>query len=230
MKKLATGVTLTAALGVSLFAAAPATAAPSYANCQEVYAANLSHITPDTPGFRKGLDGDGDKVACVNPPKGSSTHKWTPATKPSAKPVPAPTASHDPRDQAKPDAAYTYADCEDAWAAGKGNIKESSDLYHDDLDSDQDGIGCEIDVASGIKVEGRERAAAEEIAAIKASAAKEAEPTKEAEEKQVTKVPVGAADTGIAPESDPAAALAVGALGLAAVVGAGVATRRRAQA
>ena len=43
-------------------------------------------------------------------------------------------------------------------------------------------------------------------------------------------MPVGAADTGIAPESDPAAALAVGALGLAAVVGAGVATRRRAQA
>ena len=50
------------------------------------------------------------------------------------------------------------------------------------------------------------------------------------DDSQVAVVPVGAADTGVAPAADPAAALAMGALGLAGVAGAAVVARRRAQA
>ena len=50
------------------------------------------------------------------------------------------------------------------------------------------------------------------------------------DESQVSVVPVGAAETGVAPAADPAAAFAVGALGLAGVAGAAVLVCRRAQA
>ena len=124
---------------------------------------------------------------------------------------------------ALPDAAYTYPDCKDAYAAGVFNIPATHPDYHDDLDSDQDGVGCEYNVEYGVIVEGREQAAAAEIEAIKTGAVAETE-----DESQVSVVPVGAAETGVAPAADPAAAFAVGALGLAGVAGAAVLVRRRA--
>jgi hypothetical protein len=36
-----------------------------------------------------------------------------------------------------------YKDCPDAYAEGVSHIKRGDPLYHDDLDSDHDGVGCE---------------------------------------------------------------------------------------
>lgn len=228
MKKLATGLTLSAALGLSLFAAAPASALDrngNFQNCDEVYAAGLSHIAPDHPKYDKGLDNtDEDLIGCENPENAGFYHtkRWGSETKS------APAPSKLPDHVTQPDVVdnkHAYPDCKDVFAAGMSNLKSSSKYYHKDLDADLDGIGCEYNEEFGVIVEGREKAAAQEIAAMKASAIKE----EKAEEKQVAEVPAGAVDAGIAPESDPAAALGVGALGLAVVAGGAVVARRRAQ-
>ena len=231
MKKIATGVTLTAALGLSLFAAAPATALDrngNYQNCAEVYAAGESHIGPDHPKYDAGLDSknDEDLIGCENPDGADySNAEERSGSEDSA----SSTTAGLPEHVTLPDAVdnqFAYPDCKDAWDAGLYNIEESSEYYHVDLDADLDGVGCEYNVQYGVAVEGREDEAAEEIAAIKASAKEEGV----VEEQQVSQVPAGAVDAGVAPDSDPAAALTVGALGLAAVAGAGVAARRRARA
>lgn len=230
MKKLATGLTLSAALGLSLFAAAPASAAlPYYETCQAANDAGYGNFVEGDANFEGRVDKDKNGVVCQK--------DGLPRTDGSA-PAPAPSKSQDPRDQALPDAAYTYPDCADAYAAGVYNIPASSKDYHKDIDSDLDGVACEFNVKFGVPMEGREKEGAKEIAAIKAAAVKEkiaekkAEPKAEmkSEEKQVAEVPAGAVDAGIAPESDPAAALGVGALGLAVVAGGAVMARRRAQA
>ncbi|MCK6057894.1 excalibur calcium-binding domain-containing protein [Micrococcus luteus] len=217
MKKIVTGATLTAALGLSLFAAAPATAVEApFANCTAAYEEGYSHIPSTHPRFQPKLDANGDGVGCEGRQNLERLDK--PAVNDS-------TDYHDPTDQALPDAAYIYPDCKDAYAAGVFNIPATHPDYHDDLDSDQDGVGCEYNVEYGVVVEGREEAAAAEIEAIKTGAVAETE-----DESQVSVVPVGPAETGVAPAADPAAAFAVGALGLAGVAGAAVLVRRRAQA
>ncbi|MBE1539868.1 excalibur calcium-binding domain-containing protein [Micrococcus yunnanensis] len=217
MKKIVTGATLTAALGLSLFAAAPATAVEApFANCTAAYEEGYSHIPSTHPRFQPKLDANGDGVGCEGRQNLERLDK--PAVNDS-------TDYHDPTDQALPDAAYIYPDCKDAYAAGVFNIPATHPDYHDDLDSDQDGVGCEYNVEYGVVVEGREEAAAAEIEAIKTGAVAETE-----DESQVSVVPVGAAETGVAPAADPAAAFAVGALGLVGVAGAAVLVRRRAQA
>ncbi|MBF0744812.1 excalibur calcium-binding domain-containing protein [Micrococcus yunnanensis] len=228
MKKIVTGATLTAALGLSLFAAAPATALDrngNFQNCDEVYASGLSHISPDHPQYDKGLDNsDDDVIGCENPESAGyyNTKRWAATT-------PMPEAESGlPDHVTQPDwidEQYTYPDCKDAFAAGVYNIPSDSEYYHEDLDADLDGVGCEYNVEYGVIVEGREQAAAAEIEAIKTGAVAETE-----DESQVSVVPVGAAETGVAPAADPAAAFAVGALGLAGVAGAAVLVRRRAQA
>lgn len=217
MKKTATGLTLAAALSLTAFSAAPASAQDApYENCTQLYNDGFSHIPSSHPQFTEGLDRSvpRDGIGCE---KDGYIRLDTPGANVSE-------GYHDPRDQALPDAAYTYPDCADAYAAGVFNIPSSSDDYHDDLDSDQDGVGCEYNVEYGVIVEGREEAAAEEIAAIKASAVQESESDDE-DEQQVTVVPEGTPATGA--EGTPLAPFAAGALALAAVAGTGVAMRRR---
>ncbi|UTT45591.1 excalibur calcium-binding domain-containing protein [Micrococcus luteus] len=220
MKKIVTGATLTAALGLSLFAAAPATAVEAPRNCSDVYEMGFYNVPRGHEWYKPKMDGGGDGLACEN-----SDGKYKGLTRLDKPAVNDSTDYHDPTDQALPDAAYTYPDCKDAYAAGVFNIPATHPDYHDDLDSDQDGVGCEYNVEYDVVVEGREQAAAAEIEAIKTGAVAEAE-----DESQVSVVPVGPAETGVAPAADPAAAFAVGALGLAGVAGAAVLVRRRAQA
>lgn len=219
MKKTATGLTLAAALSLTALSAAPASAETVPQNCGQVYKLGYSHVPKGHEWYQLKMDGGKDGIACEN-----SDGKYT-----NLKRLDTPGANvsegyHDPTDQALPDAAYTYPDCKDAYAAGVFNIPSSSEDYHDDLDSDQDGVGCEYNVEYGVIVEGREEAAAEEIAAIKASAVQESESDDE-DEQQVTVVPEGTPDTGA--EGTPLAPFAAGALALAAVAGTGVAMRRR---
>lgn len=216
MKKIVTGATLTAALGLSLFAAAPATAVEAPRDCSDVYEMGFSHVPSGHEWYKPTMDANKDGIGCEGRQDLERLDK--PAVNDS-------TDYHDPTDQALPDAAYTYPDCKDAYAAGVFNIPATHPDYHDDLDSDQDGVGCEYNVEYGVIVEGREQAAAAEIEAIKTGAVAETE-----DESQVSVVPVGAAETGVAPAADPAAAFAVGALGLVGVSGAAVLARRRAQA
>lgn len=217
MKKTATGLTLAAALSLTAFSAAPASAeVPLFDTCAEAKAEGYGNFVPGDANYENKRDTNNNDVVC----EGEGLSR----TDGAAAPAPAPAASQDPRDQALPDAAYTYPDCEDAYAAGVFNILSSSDDYHDDLDSDQDGVGCEYNVEYGVIVEGREQAAAEEIAAIKASAVQESASDDE-DEQQVTVVPEGTPATGA--EGTPLAPFAAGALALAAVAGTGVAMRRR---
>lgn len=226
LKKVITGAALSAALGLSLFAAAPATALDrngNYENCDEVYSAGISHITPDHPRYDKGLDNsDDDVIGCENPENAgySNTVRWSAPVADGGSDLPDHVIVPDVIDD-----QFVYPDCKDAFAAGVYNIPADSEYYHEDLDADLDGVGCEYNVEYDVVVEGREQAAAAEIKAIKASGTVVAE-----EEPQVTAVPVGAAETGVAPQADPSAALALGALGLAGVAGAAVVARRRIQA
>lgn len=223
MKKIVTGVTLSAAVGLSLVAVAtPASAVEAPQNCGELYDLGYSHVPAGHEWYLPKLDRNEDGIGCENA-----------EGLPGLKRLDTPGANtsegyHDPRDQALPDAAYTYPDCADAYAAGVFNIPAASEDYHDDLDSDQDGVACEYNVEYGVIVEGREQAAAAEIAVL--VAAEQSVSEGEDEDDQVAVVPVGAADTGVAPAGDPAAALTLGTLGLAAVAGAAVVARRRVQA
>lgn len=223
MKKIVTGATLTAALGLSLFAAAPATAVEApFANCTAAYEEGYSHIPSTHPRFQPKLDANDDGIGCEGRQgleRLDGGADWAP---------PVQEESGLPDHVTQPDwidEQYTYPDCKDAFAAGVYNIPSDSEYYHEDLDADLDGVGCEYNVEYGVIVEGREQAAAAEIEAIKTGAVVETE-----DESQVSVVPVGAAETGVAPAADPAAAFAVGALGLAGVAGAAVLVCRRAQA
>ncbi|MGV0634454.1 excalibur calcium-binding domain-containing protein [Mycolicibacillus trivialis] len=50
-----------AGLGLSPSASA---AGPPYKNCAAAHADGASNMTPDHPGYRSGLDRDGDGIAC----------------------------------------------------------------------------------------------------------------------------------------------------------------------
>ena len=224
MKRTATGLTLAAALSLTAFSAAPASAETVPQNCTDVYKLGYSHVPESHEWYKPRMDGNpGNGIGCEN--KGGEYKNLKRLDTPGAN---VSEGYHDPTDQALPDAAYTYPDCKDAYAAGVFNIPAASDDYHDDLDSDQDGVGCEYNVEYGVIVEGREEAAAEEISAIKAAAVQESESDDEDasdDEPQVTVVPEGTPDTGA--EGTPLAPFAAGALALAAVAGTGVALRRR---
>lgn len=164
LKKIITGTTLTAALGLSLFAAAPATAVEApFENCTAAYEAGYSNIPSTDARYQPKLDRDGDGIGCDNPDGIPGLIRLD---------VPAQSVSDDERDSA-------------------------------------------VEVVSDDGVEVVET---------------EVETAVAEDDSQVAVVPVGAADTGVAPAADPAAALAMGALGLAGVAGAAVVARRRAQA
>lgn len=220
MKKTATGLTLAAALSLTAFSAAPASALDrngNFQNCDEVYAAGFSHIGPEHPQYDSGLDNsDDDLIGCENPENAGyyDTKKWAPS---------APSVDVDsdlPDHVTQPDSIdnqFTYPDCKDVFAAGLANLPESSEYYHADLDADLDGIGCEVNGDDAADVPA-------EIVAKYTSKKSEDEDASD-DEPQVTVVPEGTPDTGA--EGTPLAPFAAGALALAAVGGAGVALRRR---
>lgn len=225
MKKTATGLTLAAALSLTAFAAAPATALDSngnYKNCAEVYADGIYNIGPDHPRYDEGLDNDDDDViGCENPDLNRYPNlKNLAAATSSPKPAARPQASL-PSHVTQPDAIdnqYTYPDCKDVFAAGLANLPKSSKYYHADLDADLDGIGCEVNgddawVPAAIK------------AKYAPATAARAEESAAAEAPQVTVVPEGTPKTG--PEGVALAPFALGAVALAGVAGAGVVARRR---
>ncbi|WP_248122404.1 excalibur calcium-binding domain-containing protein [Micrococcus lacusdianchii] len=220
MKKTATGLTLAAALSLTAFSAAPASALDrngNFQNCDEVYAAGFSHIGPEHPQYDSGLDNsDDDLIGCENPENAGyyDTKKWAPS---------APSVDVDsdlPDHVTQPDSIdnqFTYPDCKDVFAAGLANLPESSEYYHADLDADLDGIGCEVNGDDAADVPA-------EIVAKYTSKKSEDEDASD-DEPQVTVVPEGTPDTGA--EGTPLAPFAAGALALAAVAGTGVALRRR---
>lgn len=224
MKKTTTGLTLAAALSLTALAAAPASALDRYGNfqnCDEVYSAGLSHLTDSHPQYDDGLDGsDNDGIGCERPEQNGyyKTKKWTP----SAPKVDAPSADVDsdlPDHVTLPDAVdnqFTYPDCKDVFAAGLANLPKDSEYYHEDLDADLDGIGCEVngDDAADVPAE-----------IVAKYTVQESEADDSDDEPQVAVVPEGTPDTGA--EGTPLAPFAAGALVLAAVAGSAVALRRR---
>lgn len=240
-KNILAGAVITAAVGLSGVAVAPAaTADVPFANCSEVFAAGIYNITPDHPRWADKLDRSvpRDNVGCEVPPNGAVglVDYAGQVSTPAPAPAPAPsTGYNDPTDQALPDAAYTYPDCADAFAVGVYNIPESSADYHDDLDSDDDGIACEFHPATGTVIEGREAVARQEIAMKMAAVEAEsddAEQQQEAAEPQVEVIPEGGADTGmpmpVKQQDYTGLLVAGGALIAAAGVGGVAAARRRA--
>jgi hypothetical protein len=102
---------------------APRTAppAPYYANCTAVRAAGKAPLRRGQPGYRSGLDGDSDGVACE-----VATSRPTTA-------APPPPGGGD----------VYYANCSAARAAGAAPLYRGEPGYRAALDRDDDGIACE---------------------------------------------------------------------------------------
>lgn len=64
MKRLITAGLATAAIAGSLMGAGAANADVYYKNCSEARAAGAAPIYQGQPGYRPGLDRDGDGIAC----------------------------------------------------------------------------------------------------------------------------------------------------------------------
>jgi hypothetical protein len=58
-----------ALLSGSLLGAGAAQADPYYKNCAEAWAAGVAPLHKGDPGYRPGLDRDGDGIACEQPPR-----------------------------------------------------------------------------------------------------------------------------------------------------------------
>lgn len=113
--------------------AAPVTpvvpAAPYYASCAAVVAAGKAPLRQGQPGYRAGLDGDSDGIAC------EATAAPAPrTTRAPAPPPPAPVP---------PPAAVYYANCTAARAAGAAPLHRGDPGYRSGLDRDGDGVACE---------------------------------------------------------------------------------------
>lgn len=221
MKKFTAGAgaTVVALAGLSGLSIAPAQAAP-YQNCSEVYAAGEWRIPTSHPKFSPGLDRDGDGFGCDNPAnRPAATAPVTPAT-PAAPAQEAPKAAvsapEAPAATPAVEDPTAWDNCNEAFANGYANIPAGTPGYGTHLDSDLDGIGCELngndDDAFPTTVYLADFHPAEETAA--------AAP---AEASQVTAVPTGGADTGAPVEQSSSQAGLLGlsglALGAAAVTG-----------
>ena len=217
MKKFAAGAgaTVVALAGLSGLSIAPATAAPGvYNNCSEVYADGEWRIPSSDPRFTPGLDGDGDGFGCDNP-------AYRPAQQAPA--VSAPAAPQAPA-MAAPAAAepWTWDNCSEAFANGVSNIPAGTPGYGTHLDSDLDGIGCELDGGD----------AAAFPTPVDSSTAADQSTSTTAEASQVTQVPTGAAETGVPVKdtSSSAGIIGLSALALGAVAGSGLLVRRAVKA
>ncbi len=99
-----------------------------YGNCAAVRAAGKAPLHRDDPGYRSGLDGDHDGVACEPAPKKTK--------KPKPKPPPEPEPDPEPED-------VYYANCAAARAAGAAPLYRGEPGYRSGLDRDNDGVACE---------------------------------------------------------------------------------------
>lgn len=129
--------------------AAPATTAPAattpvakvpvvpyYANCAAVRAAGRAPLRQGQPGYRTGLDGDADGIAC----EVTTARPSTAAPRPTRPPAPPRTT---PPPAPEPPADVYYANCAAAWAAGAAPLTRGDPGYRPGLDGDGDGRACE---------------------------------------------------------------------------------------
>lgn len=129
--------------------------------------------------------------------------------------------------------AAPYANCTDAELAGHINIPATDPGYGTHLDSDLDGIGCEVNVPGNGETNptpvvanppAQENVTAPEVVPNPVQQVEAG-----AEYSQVSGVPVGGADTGVAVEenSNMGGLVTVGGLSVVAAAGAVVAARHR---
>jgi hypothetical protein len=107
---------------------APTTSAPKpvhYANCTAVRGAGKAPLRKGRPGYRAGLDRDGDGVAC-EASEGSSGG----------------SSSGDSSTGGNSGSVY-YANCAAVRAAGKAPLHRGEPGYSRKLDRDGDGVACE---------------------------------------------------------------------------------------
>ena len=97
-------------------------AAPYYSNCAAVRAAGKAPLYKGQPGYRSGLDGDSDGIACE-----------VATSKPTTVPPPPPAPGGD----------VYYENCTAARAAGAAPLYRGEPGYRSGLDRDNDGIACE---------------------------------------------------------------------------------------
>lgn len=209
MKKIAAGATATvfAVAGLSALTTAPASAAP-FDNCTDARNAGYANIPSWSPYFQPGLDGsDNDGVGCED---GTGIYITPPA------PV-------TPETPAVPEVGYlpengpwAYDNCTEARAAGAVNIPAGTPGYGTHLDSDLDGIGCEmgVDIVDPVP--------ADNVDSVPADGNMTWDGT------QVEQMPAGGADTGVPVEASSMGTTQVGlsALALAAFAGSGLLLRR----
>lgn len=116
-------------------AAVPPTTEPVavyYANCDAVRAAGKAPLSKGSPGYRAGLDADGDGIACET--------ERAPAT---TAPAPAPTQPAPAKSTSSGGGATYYQNCDAVRAAGMAPLYRGQPGYRSALDRDNDGVACE---------------------------------------------------------------------------------------
>lgn len=113
-----------------------APAVPYYPSCAAVRAAGKAPLYRGQPGYRSGLDGDADGVACET----GSVARPVPTTAPVRTTPPPPPAPSAP---SAPPAEVYYANCAAARAAGAAPLYRGDPGYRSGLDRDGDGVACE---------------------------------------------------------------------------------------
>ena len=115
----------------------PTAASPYYANCAAVRAAGKAPLYRGQPGYRAGLDGDADGIACevTGSAGGGSTGGGSTGggAAPPVRTTPPPA----------PPAEVYYANCAAVRAAGKAPLYVGQPGYRAGLDRDGDGVACE---------------------------------------------------------------------------------------
>ncbi|MET3804633.1 cell wall-associated NlpC family hydrolase [Nakamurella sp. UYEF19] len=107
-----------------------------YASCADAEKAGVIPLRRGTPGYRIGLDRNGNGIACEVLPDSAALYGGStpaPVVKPVAKPAPV----------VKPVTVY-YASCAEAELAGVIPIRKGSPGYRIGLDTNRNGIACEI--------------------------------------------------------------------------------------
>lgn len=232
MKKFTAGAgaTVVALAGLSGLSIAPAQAAP-FQNCEQARNAGVVNIQPGSPNWSADLDGpDADLIACEDssvstpqaprPTAPKAPNVATPAAPAQEAPKAAVSAPEAPTAAPAVEDPTAWDNCNEAFANGYANIPAGTPGYGTHLDSDLDGIGCELngndDDAFPTTVYLADFHPAEETAAAASAPAA-------AEASQVTAVPTGGADTGAPVEQSSSQAGLLGlsglALGAAAVTG-----------
>lgn len=217
MKKFAAGAgaTVVALAGLSGLSIAPAAASP-FQNCEQARNAGVTNIRIGDPNYSPDLDRGGDGVACES--EGGAGSPSMAAPQAPAVAAPQAPAAADPA-AVEP---WTWDNCSEAFANGVSNIPAGTPGYGTHLDSDLDGIGCELDGGD----------AAAFPTPVDSSTAADQSTSTTAEASQVTQVPTGAAETGVPVKdtSSSAGIIGLSALALGAVVGTGLLVRRAVKA